>query len=80
LDVTVHAEARQVWADPTHGIPQWGLLVDQLTPGLTAAGLVDATDLDEFRNVLHDGYTAGFAPLMVSCWGRRDDDETPRPR
>ena len=80
LDVGVHAESRQVWADPIHGIPQWGLLVDQLAPGLTAAGLVDDTELDEFRRLLHDGRTACFAPLMVSCWGRRDDlNETARP-
>jgi SAM-dependent methyltransferase len=73
LDVGVHAESRQVWADVLHGIPQWGLLVDQLAPGLTAAGLVDETQLDEFRRLLHDGRTACFAPLMVSCWGRRGD-------
>jgi ubiquinone/menaquinone biosynthesis C-methylase UbiE len=70
-DSGTHAESIQVWADRERGLPQWELLVDQLAPGLLAANLVDRADLDAFHALWHDGETAGFAPLMVSSWGRR---------
>jgi ubiquinone/menaquinone biosynthesis C-methylase UbiE len=69
--VGTHAEAIQVRADIDDGIPQWDLLVDQLAPGLVAAGLLDAAQLASFHALTHDGETVCFAPLMVSCWGRR---------
>jgi SAM-dependent methyltransferase len=68
--VGTHAEAIQVRADAELGIPQWDLLVDQLAPGLLAAGLVDAADIERFHALTRDGETVCFAPLMVSCWGR----------
>jgi SAM-dependent methyltransferase len=70
IDVGTHAESIQVDADPVLGVPQWELLADQLTPHLLSAGLVDQDDLDAFHELLHDGHTVCFAPLMVSCWGR----------
>lgn len=69
-NVATRAESMQVDADPVHGVPQWELLVDQLSPQLLAAGLVDQGELDAFRDLLHDGHTVLFAPLMVSCWGQ----------
>ena len=71
LDVGTRAQAIQVWADREHGLPQWELLADQLTPGLLAAGLITPPDLEDFHALWHDGATACFAPLMVSCYGRR---------
>jgi SAM-dependent methyltransferase len=68
------AESIQVWADRERGLPPWELLADQLAPGLLAAGLVEPADLDAFHALWHDGETAGFAPLMVSSWGRRPLD------
>jgi SAM-dependent methyltransferase len=70
-DVRTHAEAAQVQAHRARGVPQWELLVDQLTPALLAAGLVTPADLDAFHALWHDGATVCFAPLMVSCAGRR---------
>jgi SAM-dependent methyltransferase len=71
VDTGTHAESVQVWADRAHGLPAWELLADQLAPGLLAAGLVADADLEAFHALWHDGETAGFAPLMVSSWGRR---------
>ena len=70
-EVGTSAVSMQVDADPARGVPQWGLLVDQLAPGLLGAGLVSEEDLGAFAELLHDGDSALFAPLMVSCWGRR---------
>jgi SAM-dependent methyltransferase len=69
--VETRAEAAQVRADPELGIPQWDLLVDQLAPGLLAAGLLDVAEIERFHALMRDGETVCFAPLMVSCWGRR---------
>jgi SAM-dependent methyltransferase len=69
-DVATRAESIQVDADPERGVPQWELLADQLAPALLGGGLVDQADLDAFHDLLHDGSTVCFAPLMVSCWGR----------
>jgi|NGEPerStandDraft_6_1074524.scaffolds.fasta_scaffold111067_1 hypothetical protein len=44
-----HAESIQVQANVGTGVPQWGLLVDQLTPGLLAQGLASQADLDAFH-------------------------------
>ena len=71
VDAGTWAVSMQVYADAQHGLPQWGLLVDQLAPGLLAAGLVTDADLRGFADLLRDGDTAVFAPLMVSSWGRR---------
>lgn len=71
VDTGTRAESIQVWADRERGLPPWELLADQLAPGLLAAGLVTADDLAAFHALWHDGETAGFAPLMVSSWGRR---------
>ncbi|HET6877227.1 MAG TPA: methyltransferase domain-containing protein [Jatrophihabitans sp.] len=70
-DVRTSTSAAQVWADPESGIPQWELLVAQLAPALTAHQLISQSDLDEFTRLCHDGETALFAPLMVSCAGRK---------
>lgn len=70
-EVGTRADAVQVLADPEHGVPQWELLVDQLSPGLLALGLVTQSDLDAFHALWHDGDTVCFAPLMISSWGRR---------
>ena len=72
-DVRTHAHAAQVQADAERGVPQWELLVDQLSPGLLAYGLVTQDDLDAFHQLWHDGESVCFAPLMVSCWGRRPE-------
>lgn len=69
-DVGTHVAAIQVDADPVLGVPQWELLADQFAPHLLSSGLVDQGDLDAFHDLLHDGHTVCFAPLMVSCWGR----------
>jgi SAM-dependent methyltransferase len=69
-DIGTRAESIQVDADPVLGVPQWELLADQFAPHLLSRGLVDQGDLDAFHNLLHDGQTVCFAPLMVSCWGR----------
>ena len=61
----------QVQADRERGVPQWELLVDQLAPGMVAAGLLEKNDVSEFHALWHDGDTVSFAPLMVSTWGRR---------
>ena len=68
VDVGTHAAAAVVTADPERGVPQWELLVAQLTPALLASGLVTAADLDAFTALCHDGGAVMFAPLMVSCW------------
>jgi SAM-dependent methyltransferase len=70
VNVGTRAESIQVHADPVVGIPQWELLADQLAPQLLCTGMVDQDDLDLFHDVLRDGHTVCFAPLMVSCWGR----------
>jgi SAM-dependent methyltransferase len=69
-DVGTRAESIRVDADPVLGVPQWELLADQFAPQLLSSGLVDQHDLDAFHELLHDGCTVCFAPLMVSCWGR----------
>ena len=71
VEVHTFAESVQVKADATAGLPQWELLVEQLTPGLLAAGSVCQADIDAFHALWHDGRTVCFAPLMVSSWGRR---------
>jgi SAM-dependent methyltransferase len=71
VDVGTFATSAQVDGDPVRGIPQWELLVEQLAPGMVAAGTVTEQDVREFRALLHDGGTVVFAPLMVSTWGRR---------
>lgn len=76
VDVGTFATSAQVDADPVGGVPQWELLVEQLAPGMLAAGLVTVDDLRAFGDLLHDGATVVFAPLMVSCWGRRPGDGT----
>ena len=70
-EIGTRAESMQVRADPVRGLPQWELLADQLEPGLLASGLLNARDLERFHELWHDGDTVYFAPLMVSCWGRR---------
>jgi SAM-dependent methyltransferase len=69
-DVGTRAESIQVDADPLTGVPQWELLAAQFADHLLASGLVDQADLDAFHELLHDGHTVCFSPLMVSCWGR----------
>jgi ubiquinone/menaquinone biosynthesis C-methylase UbiE len=69
--IGTRAESMQVQADPVRGLPQWELLADQLEPGLLDSGLLSADDLERFHALWHDGETVYFAPLMVSCWGRR---------
>ena len=66
-----HAESKQVRADVVLGVPQWELLADQLAPGLTGSGALAEADLDRFHELWHDGDSICFAPLLVSCWGRR---------
>jgi ubiquinone/menaquinone biosynthesis C-methylase UbiE len=71
VDVRTQAASVQVAADSERGVPQWELLVGQLGPALIAHELVTASDLDEFTRLCHDGDTVFFAPLMVSCAGRK---------
>jgi SAM-dependent methyltransferase len=71
VEVGTSATSAQVDADRVHGVPQWELLVEQLAPAMLGAALVTEVDLRDFRDLLHDGTTAVFAPLMVSSWGRR---------
>ena len=71
IDVRTHAQAMQVRGDRLRGIPQWQLLVEQLTPHLLSYELVSQTDLDEFAALCHDEDVVCFAPLMVSVSGRR---------
>ena len=79
-EVGTWAVSMQVDADPVHGVPQWELLVEQLAPGMLAAGLVTEADLAAFGELLHDGVTVLFAPLMVSSWGRRPTTGTEEPQ
>jgi SAM-dependent methyltransferase len=74
VDVRTHAASAQVSADPERGVPAWELLVAQLGPALVAHGLASAADLEEFTRLCHDGDTVFFAPLMVSCAGRKRPD------
>jgi SAM-dependent methyltransferase len=71
VDIGTRAESLQVRAHREHGLPQWELLAEQLAPGLLAQDLLSRRDLDRFHELWHDGETVCFAPLMVSCWGRR---------
>ncbi len=71
IDVTTRATSAQVAADPVRGVPQWELLVSQLTPALLALNLVTEAELDEFSQLCHLTDTVFFAPLMVSCAGRK---------
>jgi hypothetical protein len=71
VDIGVHAQAMPVYADPVRGVPQWELLVAQLAPALLAQGGIEQSELDAFARLCHDGTTVFFAPVMVSCWGRR---------
>jgi len=71
VDVQTHAQAMQVRGDRARGIPQWQLLVEQLTPQLLSYELVSQADLDEFNALCHDEDVVCFAPLMVSVSGRR---------
>jgi SAM-dependent methyltransferase len=71
VDVGTSASAPVVRADEAAGVPQWELLVEQLTPGLLGLELVTPDDLAAFRALCHDGDTVFFSPLMVSSWGRR---------
>ena len=71
VDVRTHAQAMQVRGDRQRGIPQWELLVEQLTPQLLSYELVSLSDLDEFHARCHDEDAICFAPLMVSVSGCR---------
>jgi SAM-dependent methyltransferase len=71
VDVRTHAQSMQVRGDQQRGIPQWQLLIEQLTPQLLAYELVDQADLDAFHALCHDEDFICFAPLMVSTSGRR---------
>lgn len=73
VGVAAHAETYQVRGSRTRGIPQWELLVGQLSAGLVAAGLVTETELAAFGTLCHDEDTVYFSPLMVSAWGQRPD-------
>ncbi len=70
-DIGIHARAMPVHADPQNGVPQWELLVSQLAPALLAENRLDRSELEAFVDLCHDGTTLFFAPVMVSCWGRR---------
>lgn len=67
----VRSGSAQVWADTDRGVPQWELLVAQLRPALLARRLLTAAELDAFAALCHDGDSVFFAPLMVSCAGRK---------
>jgi SAM-dependent methyltransferase len=71
VDVGTFAASAQVDADPIRGVPQWELLAGQLAPAMLAAGLVTEQELRDFGELLHDGTTVVFPPVMVSAWGRR---------
>lgn len=71
VDVGARAESQHVRGDAERGVPQWELLADQLGPGLIGTGLLTPDDLERFHELWHDHGTVCFAPLMVSCWGRR---------
>ncbi len=70
-DVRTRAAAAVVAADRERGVPQWELLVGQLGPALLAAELLSPAELVAFTHLCHDGETRFFAPLMVSCAGRK---------
>lgn len=71
VDVTTRATSRQVRAHRDQGVPQWELLVEQLSPAILGRGFVTQADLEAFKELCHDDDTVFFAPLMVSCAGRR---------
>jgi SAM-dependent methyltransferase len=71
MDVGADTVSIQVQADRELGVPQWELLVDQLAPGMIAAGLLEESDVEDFHTLWHNGDTVSFAPLMVSAWGRK---------
>ncbi len=75
VDIGIHARTMPVHADPERGAPQWELLVAQLGPALLAQGRIEQEELDAFTELCHDGSTLLFAPVMVSCWGRRPPAE-----
>lgn len=67
----VRSGSAQVWADTDRGVPQWELLLAQLRPALLAQHLLIAADFDAFAALCRDGDSVFFAPLMVSCAGRK---------
>jgi SAM-dependent methyltransferase len=71
VEIGIHARAMPVFADPERGVVQWELLVAQLAPALLAEGRLKQSEVDAFTELCHDGDTVFFAPVMVSCWGRR---------
>ncbi len=78
VGVGTNAAAIQVRGDSQLGVPQWELLVQQLSPGLLADRLLTPADLQAFTTLCHDDITVFFAPLMVSTWGRRPAFEDQR--
>jgi SAM-dependent methyltransferase len=70
-EVSARAEAVHVRGDPERGVPQWDLLLAQLSPALIARGLVTREEVSAFHALWREPGTSCFAPLMVSAWGRR---------
>jgi SAM-dependent methyltransferase len=60
-----------VAGDPAIGIPQWGLLVAQLSAPMLASGAVTEADLAGFDALLHDPSVTMYSPTLVRARGRR---------
>jgi SAM-dependent methyltransferase len=60
-----------VAGDRDIGVPQWQLLVDQLTAPMLASGAVTQADLDEFSARMHDPAVTMYSPTLVRARGRR---------
>ena len=69
--VGTSASSAQVDADPVRGIRSGSCSRPSWLPGCSPPASSTRRDLQEFGELLHDGDSVVFAPLMVSTWGRR---------
>jgi hypothetical protein len=70
-DVQVVGTVECIRGDAQRGVPQWGLLLDQLESHVLAAGAVSADDLEAFRAILRDPAVSLFGPVLARAGGRR---------
>ena len=71
VEIETAGSLQVVSGDPIVGVPQWSLLVDQLTPPMLASGSVSEADLAAFRALLHDPTVTMYSPTLVRVRGRR---------
>jgi len=70
-DVTTEGWLSVVRGDPEIGVPQWSLLVAQLSAPMLASGAVTEADLEKFEALMHDPGVTMFSPTLVRARGRK---------